>query len=161
MKRLTDSGNKEFRGHRIYDRLAAYEDTGYTPEEIAVLKEQCHRLEDALSAAIDDKKRFENKVASLKAENENLKETIQEMRARIQWENDPGTNRALAIENDRLKAENERLVFLINKHPLKPIEDCKHYKECYSKAYDHTKPMGCISCDKWELGELEAENGQD
>lgn len=72
-------------------RLAAYEDTGYTPEEIeqgkinvgnaalkymdeiASLKKECYQLTEALVYAIRDTKHFENKVASLKAENERLK----------------------------------------------------------------------------------------
>lgn len=49
-----------------------------------------------------------------------------------------------------LQAERDELARLINSQASKPIEQCKHYKECYKKAYDALKPLQCPICQKWE-----------
>lgn len=61
---------------------------------------------------------------------------------------------ALFTEIQRLQAARDRLVSLINGLALKPIKECANYEACYKEAFKAGRPLKCITCRNWELGEL-------
>ena len=74
--------NKAERGSVIsemYDRLAAYEDTGLTPEEITALTNEVDRMGEKYTNAVSDCNKAEKENAALKAKLARAVEDIKEM----------------------------------------------------------------------------------
>lgn len=76
------NGDQDYTTHKRYlvmlDALAAYEDTGLTPDEIAALQSKYDELLSAYNGQVASHGALNDKCAALRAENERLKDRWEE-----------------------------------------------------------------------------------
>lgn len=72
-----------------------------------------------------------------------------------EWRDLLGDGMVLALFQriQELEVKCATMTDLINGLALKPIKECANYETCYKEALEAGRPLKCITCHNWELGE--------